>query len=106
MFSLDAHQGGAVALPQDFKSSGRGTCLNGHSYSDSGPSGERLIGPHTAKNQEKQLQNGLGFQRVDFLKYGLKSLLQLLLGSRLSFCSCELPVISNGAPVKIGSFYQ
>ena len=51
-------------------------------------------------------RNGLDAQRIDFLENGLESLFQLFLGSRFSFCSCKLPVIGNGAPVKIGSFHQ
>jgi hypothetical protein len=50
--------------------------------------------------------NGLAVQGIDFLKNGLKSLFQLLLGPWFSFCSGKLPVISNGAPVKIGRFSQ
>ena len=51
-------------------------------------------------------RNGLDAQRIDFLENGLESLFQLFFGSRFSFCSCKLPVIGNGAPVKIGSFHQ
>ncbi len=50
--------------------------------------------------------NGLNAKRIDFLENGLESLFQLFFGSRFSFCSCKLPVIGNGAPVKIGRFYQ
>ena len=50
--------------------------------------------------------NGLYAKRIDFLENGLKSLLQLFFGSWFSFCSCKLPIIGNGAPVKVGRFYQ
>jgi hypothetical protein len=50
--------------------------------------------------------NRLGIQGINFLKYGLKSLFQLFLGARLPFRSCKLPVVGNGASVKIGGFYQ
>ena len=51
-------------------------------------------------------RNGFAVQGIEFLKNGLKSLFQLLLGSWLSFGSCKLAVISNRAPVKIGRFSQ
>jgi len=48
----------------------------------------------------------LDAKRIDFLENGLKPLLQLSFGSWFSFCSCKLPIIGNGAPVKVGRFYQ
>jgi hypothetical protein len=55
---------------------------------------------------ENWLQDGLELQGLDLVENGLEPLFQLLFRPWFALRFCKLPVVGDGAPIKIGRLVQ